>query len=270
MRGKDVIHFDGPAYWKRITDPDLTPLEKLRAKEQQKRDEINLSNFGIVVGATGAAFTMGGSLLLALGAARNLVVAKRKHALILEALQKRTPTKDIDGPSTPEGPQASTSTSSASTSTSSSASAPSNQGYEYESTMEHHNKGFLLLSTSSPPPYSAADPTKASYSNGAQHTDWTAQTTAELTSVWEGHSAVSREGGAKSAEPETPPGLPRETTVEVLECGICMEDMQGRAVVGAPCGHMLCRECRVLIVKAATAKGRLARCHFCRTAYAPD
>ncbi|KAF9514160.1 hypothetical protein BS47DRAFT_900711 [Hydnum rufescens UP504] len=181
---------------------------------------------------------------------------------------KRTPAKDIDRPSTPEGPQASTSTSSASTSTSSSTSASSNQGYEYRTMTDHRNTGSLPPSTPSPPPYSATDPTKASRSNGAQYADWTAQTTAELTS--DGHNAASREGGAKSAEPETPPGLPRETTVEVPECGICMEDMQGRAVVGAPCGHMLCRECRVLIVKAATAKGRLARCHFCRTTYAPD
>jgi len=213
---------------------------------------------------------MGGSLLLALGATRNLVVAKQKHALILEAIQKRTPTKDIDRPSTPEGPQASTSASSASTLPSSSTSAQSNQGYEYKNTMEHRNTGSLPASISSPPPYSASDPTKAPGSSGAQYADWSAQTTAELTSVCEGHSAASRQGGAKSAEPETPPGLPRETTVEALECGICMEDMQGRAVVGAPCGHMLCRECRVLIVKAATAKGRLARCHFCRTVYAPD
>jgi len=270
MRGKDVIHFDGPAYWKRITDPDLTPLEKLRAKEQQKRNEIDLSSFGVVVGAMGAAFTMGGSLLLALGATRNLVVAKRKHALILEAIQKRTPTKDINRPSTPEGPQASTSTSSASTSSSSSTSAPSNPGYEHENTMEHHSTGSLPASTSSPPPYSSSSPTKASRSNGAHYADWSAQTIAELTSVSESHSVASCEGGAKLAEPETPPGLPRETTVEVLECGICMEDMEGRAVVGAPCGHTLCRECRVLIVKAATAKGRLARCHFCRTVYAPD
>jgi hypothetical protein len=46
MRGKDIFHFDWPAYWRRIVDPDLTPLEKLRAKERQKRDEIDLSNLG--------------------------------------------------------------------------------------------------------------------------------------------------------------------------------------------------------------------------------
>ena len=46
MRREDILHFNAKAYWARIMDPNLMSLEELRAKEEQKRGEIEISEFG--------------------------------------------------------------------------------------------------------------------------------------------------------------------------------------------------------------------------------
>lgn len=53
----------------------------------------------------------------------------------------------------------------------------------------------------------------------------------------------------------------------VPECPICYEDMTGRTTVGAPCGHLLCRSCRELVVDTAARNGERAKCHACRAPY---
>ena len=47
-------------------------------------------------------------------------------------------------------------------------------------------------------------------------------------------------------------------------CPICLEDMAGRVVVGAPCGHTLCRTCRAKLVQSSDKR---PKCHMCRTPY---
>ncbi|KAF8337488.1 uncharacterized protein EI90DRAFT_3043149 [Cantharellus anzutake] len=69
-------------------------------------------------------------------------------------------------------------------------------------------------------------------------------------------------------------GLEESTSLNVHyvpnECPICYEDMTGRMTTGAPCGHLLCRDCRALILRFAREEGRRASCHFCRSYYESD
>jgi len=50
-------------------------------------------------------------------------------------------------------------------------------------------------------------------------------------------------------------------------CPICYADMTGRRTIGAPCGHILCTDCRENVVKYAREDGRSACCHVCRLEY---
>lgn len=51
----------------------------------------------------------------------------------------------------------------------------------------------------------------------------------------------------------------------VAECMICCEE--GVLETGAPCGHVLCGDCKRGIIRAAREEGRNAVCHICRTPY---
>ena len=51
------------------------------------------------------------------------------------------------------------------------------------------------------------------------------------------------------------------------ECPICYADMTGRRTIGAPCGHILCTDCRENILRFAGEEGRSACCHVCRMEY---
>lgn len=55
------------------------------------------------------------------------------------------------------------------------------------------------------------------------------------------------------------------THASQAQCPICLEDMSGRAVVGAPCGHMLCRTCRSNLINSSDT---WPKCHMCRMPYA--
>ncbi|KAF9518768.1 hypothetical protein BS47DRAFT_195884 [Hydnum rufescens UP504] len=48
------------------------------------------------------------------------------------------------------------------------------------------------------------------------------------------------------------------------QCPICLEDMTGRSMIGAPCGHTLCRTCRAKLIRSSDG---WPRCHMCRTPY---
>ena len=51
------------------------------------------------------------------------------------------------------------------------------------------------------------------------------------------------------------------------QCPVCFEDRKGQMIVGASCGHMLCRICQDEFLTVAKASGDKARCYSCRTLY---
>jgi hypothetical protein len=51
------------------------------------------------------------------------------------------------------------------------------------------------------------------------------------------------------------------------QCPICLEDMTGRATIGAPCCHMLCQTCRENLINSSDS---WPKCHMCRMPYAED
>ena len=74
----------------------------------------------------------------------------------------------------------------------------------------------------------------------------------------------------QSCRPRRPHGRStrRQTGVEENSllhlCPICLEDMAGRVVVGAPCGHALCQTYRAKHVQSCDKR---PKCHMCRTPY---
>ena len=56
-------------------------------------------------------------------------------------------------------------------------------------------------------------------------------------------------------------------TEEPDQCPVCFEDRKGQMVIGASCGHMLCRECRAELLAAAKTCGDKPRCYSCRQLY---
>ncbi len=81
-------------------------------------------------------------------------------------------------------------------------------------------------------------------------------------------AGVSKSSSPLATEAAHPPTSPLGDEDEESECPICCEEMNEMRppTTGAPCGHILCLQCRERIIEA-TGNYLGPTCHMCRVPY---